>query len=70
MYVLQHAFAYVNVDYLKVKCSPYSRSWRPRWGVGVQPYSFFNLEARCGWWSMPSPYIFTSEKETRYQLQR
>jgi len=48
MRVLQHAFAYVNVDYLKVLCSPYSRSRRPRWGVRVQLYSFFNLAVGCG----------------------
>jgi len=28
--------------------SPYNWPWRPRWGEGVQHYSFFNLGAKWG----------------------
>jgi hypothetical protein len=40
---------------------------RPRWGVEVELYSFFNLGAR---WSMPCPGRFIPGKETRYPSYR
>jgi hypothetical protein len=50
--------------------SPYNGPWRPRGGVEVQLYSFFNLGARWGGWSTPRLDRFTIRKETRYQLYR
>jgi len=35
--------------------SLFNRSWRPRGGVQVQFYSFFNLSTRWGGWSTPCP---------------
>jgi len=47
-----HSVRYCTYGSVKSNCgtkiSPYDRPWKPR-GVGVQPYSFFNLGARY-WW--------------------
>jgi hypothetical protein len=37
-------------------------------GVDVDIYSFFNVDARCGGQSTPSPGRFTPGKENRYPL--
>jgi hypothetical protein len=35
---------------------------QPKWGVKVQLYSFFNLDAGWGWWLTPRPDRFTPGK--------
>ena len=39
-------------------------------GVEVDLYSFFNLGARWGGWSMSCPGRFTPREDTRYPLYR
>ena len=46
--------------------SHYNRPRRPRAGVGIYLYFFFNLGA----WSKPRPGSFTPRKETRYPMYR
>ena len=44
--------------------------WRPRRGVEVQLYSFFELRARWGWVVNATPRPLYPGKDTRYPLYR
>ena len=50
--------------------SPYSKLRRPRGGVEVQLYSYFNLEARCGWVISATPRPLYPSWENGYPFYR
>ena len=46
--------------------SLHNRPRRPRGGIEVQFYSFFNLRTRCGWVVNATPWPLSLGKETQY----
>jgi hypothetical protein len=58
-----HCVVHLHVKKVKVKFA-LEQATKAQRRCRVQPYSFFNLGARCDGWSTPRPGRFTSGKET------
>jgi hypothetical protein len=54
----------------KISSVLYNRPWKPRGGVEIQLYSFFNLGARWSWVINARPGRFTPANESPYSLHK